>query len=88
MSVSRTIDIELEAHELATLFANMNAKQQAWFFARVWQIAQDWPGAGLCQQSYDIIRRGSVDTHRAIETLASHLPAETLARLAEQAAQP
>ena len=87
MTVSRTIELsDLTPSELATLFTDMDSEQQAWFFACVWRIAKDWPGAGWCQQSCDIIRAGSLDTISAIETLASHLPAETLARLKEQAA--
>lgn len=86
MAVSRTIELSLTPFELATLFADMDSEKQAWFFACIWRIAKDWPGAGWCQQSCDIIRIGSVDTVSAIETLASHLPAETLARLASEAA--
>lgn len=87
MTVSRTIELsDITPPELATLFTDMDSEQQAWFFAQVWLIAKDWPGAGWCQQSYEIIRCGSVNTLSAIETLASHLPAETLERLAKEVA--
>lgn len=87
MTVSRTIELSLTPTELATLFTDMDSEKQAWFFACVWRIAKDWPGAGWCQQSCEIIRESSVsrDALDAIETLASHLPAETLARLAREA---
>ena len=86
MGVSRTIDLsDLTPTELATLFTDMDSEQQAWFFACVWRITKDWPGAGWCQQSCDIIRTMNVDGLEAIETLASHLPAETLERLAKEA---
>jgi hypothetical protein len=84
MGISRTIDIVLTPSELATLFAAMTSEQQAWFFARVWRIAKDWSGAGWCQQSHDIIRDLERDGLKTVETLASHLPVETLERLAEQ----
>lgn len=84
--VSRTIELKLTPSELATLFIEMDNEKQAWFFACVWRMAKDWPGAGWCQQSRDIIRSGSVDTLSAIETLASHLDATKLSELAMIAA--
>ncbi len=85
--VSKTIELKLTPSELATLFAEMDCEQQAWFFACVWRIAKDWPGAGWCQQSYEIIRSGSVDTLSAIETLASHLDSTKLAEPASEQEQ-
>lgn len=88
MTVSRTIELtDITPTELATMFTDMDSEKQAWFFACIWRIAKDWPGAGWCQQSCEIIRSGSVDTISAIETLASHLPAEALERLAKVAAE-
>ncbi len=81
MTVSRTIDLTLTPTELATLFCEMDSEQQAWVFACVWRTMKDYPGAAWCQQSYAINQAGSVDTAHAIETLASHLSADTLDRL-------
>lgn len=84
--VSRTIELtDITPNELAHLFTAMDNHQQAWFFASIWRIAKDWPGAGWCQQSCDIIGSAEADGLSAIETLASHLPAETLQRLVENA---
>ncbi|MET0364875.1 MAG: hypothetical protein ABW169_09480 [Sphingobium sp.] len=85
MAVSRTIELtDITPTELATMFCEMDAERQAWFFACIWRIAKDWPGAGWCQQSCSIVQAGSVDTLSAIETLASHLPTATLERLAKE----
>ena len=76
MAVTRTIEVnDLTPGELATLFADMNGDQQAQFFATVWDIAKAWPGAGWCQQSYDIVRFADANpgARDAIATLAAHL---------------
>lgn len=86
MTVTRTIELhDINPRELAELFAEMDSKMQARFFAAIRPIATKWPGAGWCQQSSSIIRDMDEDAAFVIETLASHLPAETLARLAETA---
>lgn len=85
MTVSRTIYLQLSPEELAELFTEMDSLQQSVFFARVGSIAKDWPGAGWCQQSCDIINHADTYALEVIQTLASHLPADTLAMLAEQA---
>jgi len=83
MSIARTIQInDLTSDEVAMLFTNMDSHGQARFFASVWKIAKDWPGAGWCQQSSGIVRQSNSDAREAIRTLASHLPAEDLAWIA------
>ena len=87
MSVTRTVDIsDLTPEELATLFTGMDGGQQARFFAAIKPIAATWPGAGWCQKSYSINKALDADGSFVLETLASHLPAGTLARLAADAA--
>ena len=88
VTVTRTVNIsDITPEEMAILFTSMDDREQANFFAAVRPIAATWPGAGLCQQAYEIHRRLNDDGRFVIETLASHLPADTLARLAEEAAQ-
>ena len=75
MSIARTIEInDLTPDELAMLFTDLNGDQQASFFAAVWQIAKDWPGAGWCQQSYDIAKFADANPgcRDAVTTLAAH----------------
>jgi hypothetical protein len=86
MSVTRTIAIsDITPEELAELFTEMGGEQQAEFFAAIKPISDKWPGAGWCAQSYAINLHLNAAGLSVLETLASHLPAETLARLAEQA---
>ena len=88
MSITRTytVDVAITPQELAAAFCEMDSNEQAEFFAEIWQIAKAWPGAGWCQQSCDIIRCLEHDGLEAVRTLASHLPADTLRTLVEQAA--
>lgn len=75
MAVSRTIEIsDITPEELAVLFTDMVAFGQAKFFAEVWRIAKDWPGAGWCQQSYDIAKNAEYcpGAREAVHTLAAH----------------
>jgi hypothetical protein len=74
--------LELTGSELAELFAAMNGEEQAEFFAKVWSIAKEWPGAGWCQQSCSIVSFAGPGAREAIRTLASHLPADDLAYIA------
>ena len=80
--IERTIKIEkITPEELAKEFCDMFADEQARFFAHVWTIAREWPGAGWCQQSYEIVKEAKSaelgncrsPAISAIETLASHL---------------
>lgn len=83
MSIARTIQInDLTPDELAMLFTEMDSEDQARFFATVWTLAKDWPGAGWCQQSCSIVQASNSDAREAIRTLASHLPADDLAWIA------
>lgn len=83
MSIARTIQInDLTPDELAMLFTEMDSEDQARFFATVWTLAKDWPGAGWCQQSCGIVQASNSDAREAIRTLASHLPADDLAWIA------
>lgn len=55
--IIRTIKInDLNPHELAELFADMDDVDQAKFFNRIWEIASEGPGAGWCKQSSGIAR--------------------------------
>jgi hypothetical protein len=75
--ISRTFQIaDVSPHELAHLFCEMYADEQAAFFSEIGRIAQQWPGAGWCQQSCGI---------------SEHLDKrgmETILKLAEWAAEP
>lgn len=83
MSSARAIQInDLTPDELAMLFTEMDSEDQARFFATVWTLAKDWPGAGWCQQSCSIVQASNSDAREAIRTLASHLPADDLAWIA------
>ena len=89
MTVTRTIDLsDITPDELADLFAHMDDKEQAGFFAALRPIAQQWDGIGAswCVQANWIIRALDGDGMFIVETLASHLPVETLERLAKEAA--
>jgi hypothetical protein len=78
--VTRTVEVnDLTPEELATLFAEMDGQQQVDFFSEVWKIAKKWPGAGWCQQSYEIARLADNNAIQTIRTLASHLPADDVA---------
>ena len=85
MAMEITINVEqmeLTPEELAFLFCEMGGQDQADFFAAIWSEAKKWPGAGWCQQSYDIARFAHNNAIQAIRTLASHLPADDLAWIA------
>lgn len=85
----RTIEIQnITPQELADEFCNMPADDQAKFFSTVYAIARTWPGAGWCQQSCSIIGCSDRDALDAIETLASHLPDDALARLYSNVSHP
>ena len=62
--------------ELAFVFTQFDAEQQAQFFTRVGEIASHWPGAGWCQQSC------------AISEHLSPLATETILKLGEWAKEP
>lgn len=75
--IKRTIVLnDLSAAELATLFCNLYADEQATFFSEVGKIAATWPGAGWCQQSCGISQH--------LDKQAT----ETILKLAEWAANP
>lgn len=77
MSVTRTLEInDFAPAELAEEFCDMDAKQQAEFFAHIGLIAAKWPGAGWCQQCC------SMSEH--FDKSAT----DTIAKLAEWAAEP
>ena len=72
--VKRTLQIDdLTPEELAALFCDLFGDQQARFFSTVWKISKEWPGAGWCQQSCNIIKSADADALQAIKTLAAHL---------------
>lgn len=86
MTITRAIELsDITPEELAFEFANMDDQEQADFFAAIRPIAGKWNGAGWCAQSCSINQRLNTDGRFVVETLASHLPAETLERLAKQA---
>lgn len=73
MTVSRIYYItDLEPGELADIFCEMDAEQQAAFFECIAEIAKGWPGAGWCQQSYAINEKLSREGREVIRTLAGH----------------
>lgn len=75
--ITRTIPInDLTPEELASLFCDMFGHEQARFFNKVWDIAKEWPGAGWCQQSCDLVTHLTDDGREAIKVLASHLDPE------------
>lgn len=87
MKVVRTLVIDdLSPRELADLFTEFDGYQQAQFFARIWEVAKEWPGAGWCQQSAEIARHADNDAIQTIRTLASHLPADDVAWIAAASA--
>lgn len=76
MGVSRTLKIDdLTPEELASLFTELDDREQARFFGEIWKIAREWPGAGWCQQSYSIVQQLGSDGRNAIRTIAEHLEA-------------
>jgi len=81
-----TIDVAITPQELAAAFCEMDNGEQAEFFAAIKPIADEWPGSGLCLQSIGINDCLNADGRFVLETLASHLPAEVLIRLAGNAA--
>lgn len=81
-----TIDVAITPQELAAAFCEMGSEEQAAFFAAIKPITDEWPGAGLCSQSLFINQDLNDEGRFVLETLASHLPATVLSRLAECAA--
>lgn len=76
-SVTRIIPInDLTPEELAALFCDMFGNEQAKFFGEVWRIAKDWPGAGWCKQSCDLVSHLTDEGREAIKVLAAHLEPE------------
>jgi len=67
---------DVNPKELAAIFCDMWAEEQAEFFSEVGRIAADWPGAGWCQQSC------------AISDKLDKRATETILKLAEWAAEP
>jgi len=78
MTVYKTQAIQLSPEELADLFTEMNNEEQAKFFAEITRQTGDWPGAGWCAQSHDIVMASGKEARDAIRTLASHLPQEDI----------
>lgn len=73
MSVTRTIELSLTPDELAELFCGLTGDRQAEFFAHIHEIAKAWPGAGWCQQSYDIAKNSSPEADEVIVKMAEHV---------------
>lgn len=87
MTITRNITVDdISPAELAALFCDYGDQEQADFFAAIKPITDKWPGAGLCSQSNWICRLLNDDGRFVLSTLASHLPADVLRRLAENAA--
>ena len=75
--MNRTFAIaDVTPREVAELFAHMSGADQAEVLDHVWQIAREWPGAGWCQQSYDIARFLTPDGRSTVAVLANHALAE------------
>ena len=86
MSIQRTVNVTITPQEMAEAFCEMFGEEQAAFFAAIKPISEQWPGAGLCQQAYGINSKLNADGRFVLQTLASHLPADVLQSLAENAA--
>ena len=72
-SITREVKIaDINPQELAAVFAEMWAEEQAVFFAEVGRIAKGWPGAGMCQQSCAIAKLLTNEGREVIRALASH----------------
>ena len=72
MSIFKQVKIDLNPEELAEVFCEMWAEEQAAFFARVAQIAAEWPGAGMCVQALSIASHLTPEGRYVIERLADH----------------
>lgn len=73
MSVTRTIDLEdLTPAEMAEIFSRYFADEQAEFFNALWELGKDWPGAGWCMQSSNIVPELNEDGKRWLETFFAH----------------
>lgn len=73
-SITRTIKIEdIEPSEVADLFCEFDGQQQADFFEHIGFVAKSWPGAGWCQQSYDIALNLNAIGRETITKLAEHV---------------
>lgn len=71
MTITRTTEIsDITPEELAHEFTEMDSLAQAAFFARVWRIAREWPGAGWCGQSMGIAQHLDRDGRDCIAKLA------------------
>jgi hypothetical protein len=78
-SLVRTLTInadDISPLELASVFAAWRGEKQAEFFSELWVITRSWPGAGWCQQSYDITKNLDAHGRSAIETLSAHVLGE------------
>lgn len=83
MSITRTITLDdLTPEEMARAFCDFDNEDQAAFLGAIWRIAKEWPGAGWCQQSFEIAEVADSDAIQAIRTLASHLTPDDLAWIA------
>jgi|GEM_PF-6850855 hypothetical protein len=83
--MKKTVEVEVSPEELAEVFCEFGDDEQAAFFAAIKPITDKWGSAGLCSQSNWICRKLNDDGRFVLETLASHLPAESLKRLAKNA---
>lgn len=74
MGIVRETQInDITSTELADLFCSMDGEQQAAFFSQVGLIAEGWPGAGWCQQSYSIAAEVDPRARQTIIKLAEHV---------------
>jgi hypothetical protein len=75
MSIRREIELTLTPKELAEEFAELDANQQADFFAEVGRLARAWtePAAGTMQWHYigrEIARRRDIDAIWCVSEIA------------------
>lgn len=73
MGVEMKVDVKLTPQEVAILFCDMNGEDQADFFSAIADISAEWPGAGWCNQSYDIAESVDDKARGVIEKLAEHV---------------
>lgn len=62
MEITKTFDIELTPEQVAELFCEMDAADQAKFFNKVGRLSADW-GAGMFEQ-----QMAAVSKHDSLDT--------------------
>lgn len=78
MSVQRTINLDdLLPIEMAMIFGEYDADQQAEFFNELGSIVKAWGALGWCGQSCEITNKLDRDGEEIVEKLATHVAHKT-----------